>query len=356
MYLFNRHLTKPLKSIIKRVDSYAGGDFAVGARSNAQGDAGEIERGLSEIGVSLAINEYETKTVVKSYYRFVPRGVEKIFKRAGITEINSGDVVSSTDNLCVLSVENKEEIQNAKDDGGFMEFVNTCFSKVCESLTDSGGLLLSGDFDLSALPVLFTGELGAEAGVKFALDLTGMTDSWSGRENTQPDFFVMLHNAKFLYGIAGTDEKAFPFLSSSEMNFLSSYSRQLCSLGARVVMTEKFYNALPENTPYSARFIGFVSSRNSRHCYKLYELLDCYTDAEKLLRKRYDERFQKAITMFLKNDFYLARSEFSAILRSNPGDGAARWYIFACEHFFNSSDLSKATYDLFGIDESLVNS
>ncbi|MCL1823704.1 MAG: hypothetical protein FWG44_05830 [Oscillospiraceae bacterium] len=354
MFLLNRRLTKPLRKILKRMGRYADGNFSTDNKSKSYGDAGAIERAMSEIGVSLAINEYETKTMVNSFYRFVPRGIQKLLNRSGITEINSGDAVSVTDNICVLSVENREEAQSIAGDSGFMNFVNDCFLKVHEQVQKQNGMLLSGDFNLSALPILFPAESGASSGLRFGLDLIGVSGEQKNDGGTEPDFFMILHNAKFLYGIAGTEEKAFPFLSSYEMNFLNSYSRQLRSLQTRVVMTEQYYNCLKETREglnFSVRFIGFISSKDGRYSYKLYELLNCYPDSERIMRLRYDDKFQKAIRLFLKNDFYLARSEFSSILRSNPDDGVARWYIFACEHFFNSSDLSKVTYNLFGIDE-----
>ncbi|MCL2633091.1 MAG: hypothetical protein FWD34_01105 [Oscillospiraceae bacterium] len=352
MFLFNQGLTRPLNRVIKRMGKYGDGRFETGdfaSKVSSKGDVGEMERAISEIGVSLAINEYETKTMINSFYRFVPRGIEKLLHRAGITEISSGDIVSVKDNLCLLSVDNRERVQESTDDNGYMSFVNRCFSVIHENVQKHEGMLLSGDFNLSSLPILFSGESGSHSGgLRFGLDV--MAGCTSDGE-TAPDFFMFLHHTKFLYGIAGTEEKAFPFLSSYEMNFLNSYSHKLRTLGVRIVMTEQYYNYLSREANFSARFIGFISSQDENYSYKLYEALDCYPDSEKLERKRYNDRFQKAITMFLKNDFYLARSEFSAILRSNPSDGVARWYIFACEHLFNSNDLSKATYNLFGIEE-----
>jgi hypothetical protein len=289
--------------------------------------------------------------MINSFYRFVPRGIEKLLNRSGVTEISSGDVVSVKDNLCILSVNNKEEALERIDDQGFMTFVNNCFSTIYEHVQNHNGMLLSGDFNLSALPILFTGNSDSKtssAGIHFALNLIDSPPE-SAEIDVQPDFFLMLHHSKFLYGIAGTEEKAFPFLSSYEMNFLSSHSQNLRSLGARIVMTEQYFNKLPSEINVSNRFIGFISSQDGCYSYKLYEVLNCYSDSERSVRTGYDEKFQKAIRLFYKNDFYLARNEFSAILRSNPNDGVVRWYVFACEHFFNNDDLSKITYNLFGI-------
>jgi hypothetical protein len=353
MFLFNKGLTHPLSRIIRRMGKYGDGRFDTGNYMNefgkvsSKGDVGAMERAVTEMGVSLAINEYETKTMINSFYRFVPRGAEKLLNRAGIPEISSGDIACIKDNLCLLSVENRESVQKLSDDKGYMSFVNDCFSVIYENAQRLDGMLLSGDFNLSSLPIMFAGD--SVKALQFGLD--AITDGDNDNDGkTTPDFFMFLHNTKFLYGIAGTEEKAFPFLSSHEINFLNSYSSRLRSLNIKVVMTENYYKSLPAEHDFSARFVGFIASQDGAYRYKLYESLDCFCESEKLLRKRYNEKFQNAITMFLKNDFYLARSEFSSILRSNPTDGVARWYIFACEHLFNSGDLSQAAYNLFGIE------
>jgi hypothetical protein len=350
IFLLNRGLTKPLRRIIKRIERYSEGVFETDSKVKSKGDVGAMERAISEMGVSLAISEYETKTTVNSFYRFVPCGIEKLLGRAGIAEISSGDVVSVKDNLCILSVENREKAQGSTDDRGFMSFVNNCFSLVYEQVQRQNGMLLSSDFNLSALPILFPENDGASAGIRFGMDLMDISETNpNDEEGLQPDFFLMLHHTKFLYGVAGTEEKAFPFLSSNEMNFLSSHANNLRSLGTRIIMTEQYLNNLPESASFTHRFIGFISSPDGRFSYKLHEVLDCYSDAERALLRGYGQKFQKAISLFLKNDFYLARGEFSAILRSNPNDGIARWYVFACEHFFNSNDLMGVAYNLFGI-------
>jgi hypothetical protein len=64
------------------------------------------------------------------------------------------------------------------------------------------------------------------------------------------------------------------------------------------------------------------------------------------LRLGYDERLQKAMELFYKNDFYRAMVEFSSILKQNPRDGLVRWYAFACERYFNAGDAANAKYNL----------
>ena len=112
-------------------------------------------------------------------------------------------------------------------------------------------------------------------------------------------------------------------------------------------MTDAFLKTLSER--FSTRYIGFFASADGKNLYKLHEVLDCYGELERTQREQYDKRMQEAIRCFYQNDFYLARNLFLAILRMAPQDGIARWYLFACEHYFNAGIGEEARYDLFGV-------
>jgi hypothetical protein len=51
--------------------------------------------------------------------------------------------------------------------------------------------------------------------------------------------------------------------------------------------------------------------------------------------------------LFYSNDFYLARNSFSEVLKENPDDKIARWYLFNCEHNLNNAGENEIVYGLF---------
>jgi hypothetical protein len=177
-----------------------------------------------------------------------------------------------------------------------MQFVNRCFGAVNRSVTGYNGLLLSGDFDLSSVRAFFPDS--ADDGVRCSLSLLG---ELGGVANA--DMTMFLHEASFLYGVAGTEERAFPFLSSAEMRYIASLAGYFRNAGAKVVLTEQCLKSL--RGTYATRYIGFVSSEDGTYIYKLHELLDAYPDTEKALRLQYDKRFQEACSSSTRTTFTL---------------------------------------------------
>ena len=348
LFLFLRRVTRPIAQLTRQMEAVSDGDTTVREDIPAgEDELGTMARTMQEMCMGLSIKDYELRGALHSYSRFVPRGLERVLERASIMEVSFGDVRSMTGNVGLLAVNDQDQARARLEDGPFVQFVNDSFSAIQHSVQEGEGYLLSTGLDLGAVRVLYQGS--AAKAVESGLSLVG-----AGRERTpdsggRPDFFLMLHTASFLYGIAGTEDEVFPFLSSSELEFLGRYAPRFRGTGVRLVLTDAF---LPQLEPgHATRYIGFITSEDGKYTYKLHEMLDTYPDLERNLRIRYDARLQEGIQLFYRNDFYLARNIFSALLRACPGDGIVRWYLFACEHFFNCEELDRVDYRLFGIDQ-----
>ena len=67
------------------------------------------------------------------------------------------------------------------------------------------------------------------------------------------------------------------------------------------------------------------------------------------MKRETDIKFQKALQLFYQHDFYLARSTFSDVLKENPEDAMAKWYLFTCERYLNQvhieGDVCKLYWD-----------
>jgi len=345
--LMARSFTQPLKLLISRMNDISTGRNELTEVRTGKDEIGELWREMQEMGISLAIKTYESNSMIQSFYRFVPRGLEKLLDRASIMEISLGDMTTMKNSVAILSVNNRDQMRETLNDNDFLDFVNASFTVISDNVSKHAGILLTGDFDLTSTKALFSRV--PDDGIRFGLNVLGDAAENATAERTAPDLFVLLHSAAFLYGIVGTEDRAFPFLSSAEMNLLGSFSGDFGATGTKMVVTDQFLKTMKSSC--SSRYIGFVSSADGRTSYKLHEILDAYSDLEKTRRMHADAKFQEGIRLFYKNDFYLARTSFSTVLKTCPGDGIARWYLFACEHYFNSGALTDIGYNLFGIRE-----
>jgi hypothetical protein len=339
--------TRPIALLNKRMNEIAIGRYDMKEVLTGRDEIGDMWRVMQELAVALAIKDYETDNVMKSLYRFVPRDLEKLLGRASMMEVSLGDMTNVASSICIVSVNNLDDVRSVSDDKQFIRFINDQFSMVDRNVTKNGGILLTGDFELSSMKAIFPKT--PEAGIRFSLNLFGDAEKLPEEEGKQSELFLLLHTTSFFYGMAGTDERAFPFLSSAEIAFLSTIAAKFRKSGVNIVVTDQYLKTL--NAPPVVRYLGFISSGEEHGVFKLYEVLDVYSDLTKRKKISADAKFQEGMRLFYKNDFYLARNAFSAVIKACPDDGVARWYLFACEHYFNKPDANEIRYDLFGIEE-----
>lgn len=343
--LLIRLFMRPLRILPRQMHEIAAGRLTFGDITYRRGEIGDIQRSMQEMCLSLARRAHETEAVLKSYYRFVPQGFERLLGKSSVLEIESGAAVSLRCNVGILLVANGDAVGAEAGGGALMRFVSQTFSSVYGAAKENRGMFVSGDFNLSGFQLMFPDDAGD--GMRFGLRLFSgeLADApFAGGE--KPAFSLLLHSANSLYSIVGNDEKVFPFISSYELSLLGRLAPRLASICTGLFVTDQYLREAGEG--FNHRYIGFISAGDERHTFKIYEVLDVLPVSEKLLRQQYDHQFQEAIRLYYKNDFYLARSTFSSLYKLCPGDVIARHYIFACERQFNQEDLETIDYSLFG--------
>lgn len=333
---------------------------------------------LKKMCKALQKKNYIHANILQSYVRFVPRKLEKLLKKETIMEVKIGDVRYINGTLGVISVAEQQEIYKNINHTEYMKYVNRCFHTISRNSEENQGILLSNDFNLWSVKMMFpdSAEKAVTSGIEIVNALTGAGNLTTGLPDNplevQPQCrpVVLVHSAPFLYGIAGTEEQAFPFISSGEIEVLSRFVPEFRKTGTRMVITEHTVKKMKRY--YNMRYIGYVVSKaekdaavphsfqqyqkntcdkqgckNEKDTFRLYEILDVYPEIEKNVRLKEDKEFQEGIQMFYRNDFYLARSHFAEVLKECPGDGIAKWYLFTCEAMLNEENYEEIRYDLF---------
>lgn len=340
-HLLLRFALRPISQLTRQMRAVSEGDLTANVAVGRNDEFGILHNAMQEMCAELSIRDYEVNSVIRSYRRFIPTHLHHLLDRASVMEVSFGDSNSLTGVVSLYSVNNRDLARSVLSDNEFVNFVSSCFSQIYEQVTAHNGELLSNGFDLDSIPVYYPDK--PFDALNAGLGLVGKSDNGS----MSPNFFRLLHHTTFMYGIAGVEDRVFPFFSSGEMEFLSGYSDKFYSLGVAMVATDAYMN-IAEGMNGRSRYIGFVNSPDGKHSYKLYEILDAYSGSSRTGRVKYDRQFQDAIRLFYHSDFYLARNQFSSLLKLCPNDGIARWYLFACEQAFNS-DPDSIDYQLFGI-------
>lgn len=284
---------------------------------------------LMETRKTISRMNYTKYQIFESCYRFAPKNIEKILGKDSITEVNSGDMVLLHGTMAIISSVQIEESACAlsKQIGAFVSLMEAQQEKY-------GGFFVSGHCGLDVLKVLFLEE--SRNSVEFAISLmqSFLEKEFYGTKRAG----IFLHYSQYRYGVAGTKKHSLPYLLSKEMEEMERYARWFQSLHLSLVITESVKNREYIDGPI--RYIGYLLIENSQERIRVYEVLDACALREGKQKAMSDPKFQKGLSLFYQHDFYLARSTFNEVLRENPEDSMAKWYLFTCEKYLNETHRS----------------
>lgn len=319
---------RELKRLAKAMEAVAGGKMDVVKKGVHGKDVDFMWNSLLEIKKTISRINYTKYRIFESCYRFAPKNIEKILGKDSITEVKGGDMVLLHGTVALVSSTEPGDTNRQSAD-----MMNRFIALIEKHKEEGGGFFVSGHSDLALLKVLFLEE--SRNTVDFGTGL--MREFYEEKSLNGLRTSCFLHYAQYVYGVAGTDKQSFPFLLSREIKEIEQYARWFQGMGLNLVLTEAV--KIRENYDGTFRYIGYILIADTGERLRLYEALDACPLSQRRLKAETDGKFQKGLELFYQHDFYLARSTFSDVLKENPEDAMAKWYLFTCENYLNQVNI-----------------
>ncbi len=276
---------------------------------------------LSEICKRMEEINYEKFRIFEAYYRFAPKNIETIMGRDSIFDVKNGDMVRVKGTLMLLSSK-REGFGERK-----VKSLTNIITYMNQFEDEQEGILVSQDSSLSVLQFLFLDEYDRTA---------ARATQFIHRNSSDPDSeFVsgLLYDDAFIYGVAGTKSQSLSFLTSPHSKELEDYASWFSDMKVPLVVTE---GVVKREDPGQTRYIGFVLLDSDGAKLNLYEVIDAESARLRQLKLSTREKFEETLQLFYSKEYYLARNQFSEILKECPEDNLTRWYLFESERYLNS--------------------
>lgn len=291
---------------------------------------------LDRIGHNLVKLRYERDLMYRNYYRFVPKGMDRLLGKLEMADIEIGDTKTIPGCLVHFQMENVKNISGDE----YMDVMTESLKLMHQIREKHEGVFISAGGDLLNRKVFF--EAGSKEALSFAVEL--YHEHSVKEELAGTNLIMMLHQADYYYGISGVEDMMTPFVYCEEEKVLDVYRDALAEAKVRIVVSER--TLLDVGKGFCTRYIGFISGGAMAGSMKLYEILDAYAEEKRKIMVESDVFFQNALKLFYSNDFYLARNAFNNVLKLNEQDEIARWYLFHCEYHLNKPE-AEVSYGLF---------
>lgn len=283
--------------------------------------------------------QYQQISRQRVYLRFVPKAVERLFKEQDLEGIDAGEYISDTGIIGCITVQtdsagSKEEYRTIKNQ------ISDVFLKAQE---EGQSVFFPQSVDLKRVWGVFLD--GAESAVHTWIHLLADMEE----SGLACDVMMLLYPSGYTYGITGNKRRVWPYFSADHGEELLFFADRLRELRVKIAVTEDMAEDFKDSM--SLREIGYI--RVSGENQNLYEVLEAYPASKRRGIERQSGKFAKALDLYYRSDFYLARNIFAEVLRECPKDDVAKWYLFACEDRLGGGASADAGYGLF-VNESYI--
>lgn len=277
--------------------------------------------------------QYQQLSQQRIYSRFIPMAAERLFCRRELEDVTAGDYILQSGIIGCISVQTdlgggREEYHDVKNQ------ISDLFLKTQE---EGNSVFFPQSGDLKKLWGIFLDR--AEDAVHTGIRV--LTDIEEKRLNC--DVTMLLSPSDYTYGITGNKTRVLPYFSADHGEELLFYSERLRELGVKLAVTKEMAEGFADSM--SLRGIGYIEVAGKKR--DLCEVLEAYPVSKRCSMERQKGKFARALDLYYRSDFYLARNIFAEILRECPGDNVAKWYLFACENRLGNLRSAGAGYGLF---------
>lgn len=342
-----KRIQEPLARLFSSAEAVLKGNYTVDFTYEQADEFAVISKALSCLSSTIQEQHRQLSEFSSSCGRFVPDYILRALGRKSILEVQAGDSCELDGAMAVLNLHNLGNVEK-KEKEKLLKLLSRISEAVSESARQWGGELIVNDCRFNELRVLFQEK--DESCVQYAEELTSVlcsSEKLTGQLGEKPDCTILIGTEHMLCGVAGGEKADTPFLISPDMDHLCTVGVCFAGTGVQIVITREINDRLRE--PYQSRYIGFIRERKGNDQLELFELLPPSQTEENQMKRRNCGIFEKGLQAFYDGDFYTARAVFSAIVKSCPQDGIAKWYLFASDRYY-SSPGERIYFELFGAD------
>lgn len=298
--------------LCKDMGNISAGNFSLTKPLGTSKETLTLWRGMNEVKYLYETYKYIQETTMAAVVRFLPHNLVSMFKAKSLDELKPGGSVSVSGTLMSLKVG--------------QGITNEMVGLVENYERKAGGTLLTTECSSSEIKMLFTGEDGGEVtnGLVFYSDLEDKKAC------------SLYFKDVFTISVVGTQTKSILDISSRYMNAMDELAHWFYRMGLRMVISDEVKNA--ENIDSPLRTIGYCIINGEKHYF--HEVLNAYEESVRGLRLSCLSDFNSTMELFYQENYYLARTGFSDILKIDPRDELSRWYLFVCEKYLNDPDIT----------------
>lgn len=311
LILMTRRLLRPLGEVRAALEEFyaSGGGNRIELEHMPRTELYEVGRVFNELSVQTRVQFNTLSTINDAYVRLVPECLLRLLGKEDVQALSAGDY-TAVDGAVLMFLPQRP----ARSAEKLERFLEPCARHV----QAFGGMLTDYDEGLGAVTALFPEPAKARACARAYLTERG----------EEGGVTAAVFDERVEAGVFGSEKLMHPLAVSQNLHRKQEALGRLSGFGAALVRAGE-----GDQGP-ALRLLGWDGDVAYREdpSFRPGTWQSRWPAAAPLWEKGMDE--------FARRDFTAAMRTFAQVLRSLPGDGAARWYLFRCAELRDGAETA----------------
>jgi len=262
-----------------------------------------------------------------AYRRFVPQEFLSHLNKDSITDVMLGDHIEKEMAILFCDIRGFTTLSESMTPEENFQFINALLKRVGPIIRDSNGFIdkFIGDAIMALFPNKIEDSIRAALNMRKGLLVYNQHRASSGYKPV--DFGIGIHSGKMMLGTIGEKQRMEGTVIADAVNLASRLESLTKIFGVPIIISENAFNRIENHEKYHTRHLGKVLVKGKRSAVSVVEVFD--GEPEEILNRRIKtlKSFENGVTAYAEKNHTRARECFFEVLKEDPDDNAADFYI-----------------------------
>lgn len=329
-------VAQPLLYLNNAIVSYESGAYnaeLLAGYERRREEIGQLVTAFNNMVDTIDESNRQREQFLTSARRFIPQSYLDILQKPSIVDLNLGDHIAARMAVMFSDIRGFTTLSEHMTPQENFAFINDYIQQISPAIEEHNGFIVKflGDGMMALFPY------GVEDALVAGLDKERINHEinrgLAARGLTgQLNLGIGIHVGDMMVGMVGESDRLQGDAFSDNVNLTSRIEGLNKTFGTRMIISEEARLRLPRADQYRMRPLGRVQVKGRVQPLSLLEILDAETGEQQQAKLDTLATYQEALGLYHDAQFAAAQDRFKEVLKRNPGDNPAAFYVEQCAY------------------------
>ncbi len=295
-------------------------------------EIGVMSEGYNEMTSRLRDYIFKISQMNEAYSRFVPKQFLEFLGKENFVDIQLGDQVQKEMSVLFSDIRGFTELSEDLTPKENFDFINHYLGYMEPVIRKNNGFI--DKFIGDSIMALFHESVddAIDAAIEMRETLGRFNADRTDLGTTPIDSGIGIHTGNLMLGVVGGEGRIDGTVISDAVNLASRLEGLTKIYKTSIIISEDSLIKLKNPGKYNFRFLDIARVKGKKEAVYIFEVLDGEPEEIRILKTETKELFGKGIDAYKNRKFKEAIEIFTEVVKINPMDAAATFYINRCRN------------------------